>query len=137
MDLAIIFITAICVMGLIAWQWKGLLATTISPELAKIDGLPVERLKLLFVLMLAAVVAVAMKIVGVLLISALLIIPAATARPFSKSPQFMVLIAALIALFSVLGGMAASYQWDTPTGPSIVVAAAVLFAISNFAKAKY
>lgn len=135
-DLAIIFITAICVISLIAWQWKGLLAATISPELAKIDGLPVERLKLLFVLMLAAVVAVAMKIVGVLLISALLIIPAATARPFSKSPQFMVIIAALIALLSVVGGMAASYQWDTPTGPSIVVAAAVLFLLSSFSSRK-
>jgi len=135
-DLTVIFMTAACVIGLIAWQWKGLLATTISPELAKIDGIPVERLKLLFVLMLAAVVAVAMKIVGVLLISALLIIPAATARPFSKSPQFMVLIAALIALLAVVGGMAASYQWDTPTGPSIVVAAAVLFLLSSFSPRK-
>lgn len=130
-DVYVIISVLVAVVSLITWQWRGLLAATISPELAKIDGVPVERLKLLLVLMLAAVVAVAMKIVGVLLISALLIIPAAAARPFSRQPLQMLLSASVIAVLAVIFGMAGSFQWDTPTGPSIVVASAVMFMISQ------
>jgi zinc transport system permease protein len=82
-------------------------------------------------LLLALVVAISMKIVGVLLISALLIIPAATARPLAKSPEQMAILASFIGMISVCSGMAFSFIWDTPTGPSIVVSAAGMFVISQ------
>ncbi|MGB1090766.1 MAG: metal ABC transporter permease [Oceanobacter sp.] len=112
---------------LIALNWRGLLATTVSQELARIDGYPVARLNLLLVVILALVVAMAMKIVGILLVSALLIIPPAAARNWVRTPLQMALLAALLGGGAVLAGMAASFYWDTPAGPSIVVAAASLF----------
>ncbi len=81
-------------------------------------------------LLLALVVALAMKVVGVLLIVSLLIIPAATARPLSRTPEQMALWAALLGALAVAGGLLGSLQWDTPAGPSIVAAASLLFALS-------
>ncbi|MCH2041952.1 MAG: metal ABC transporter permease [Saccharospirillaceae bacterium] len=129
-DLAWVSASVMVIGGLMALNWRGLLASTVSPELAEIDGYPVKRLNLLLVLMLAMVVALAMKIVGILLVSALLVVPAATARSFARTPQQMVLIAAASGISSVLLGIWASFQWDTPTGPSVVVAAAGLFTLS-------
>jgi zinc transport system permease protein len=107
--------------------WRPLLTATVHEDLARVEGLPVERLRLALMLMLALVIAVAMKIVGVLLISALLIIPAATARRFSSSPEMMAILAALIGLCAVANGLSGAYYWDLPAGPSVVVAAASLF----------
>ena len=130
-DLLWIFAGGSFVIALLIWQWRGLLASTVSEELATIDGYPVKRLKAMLVLLLALVVAISMKIVGVLLISALLIIPAAAARPLAKSPEQMAMLASLIGMISVGAGMAFSFIWDTPTGPSIVVCAAGLFVVSQ------
>ncbi len=116
--------------AVIVSQWQGLLATTVSQELATIDGYPVPRLNLLLIVMLAIVVALAMKIVGILLVSALLIIPSASARNLARSPEQMVVIASLLGMVAVLTGVGASFYWDTPTGPSVVVAATCLFIIS-------
>ena len=84
-------------------------------------------------LALAVVVAVAIKITGILLITAMLIIPAATARPFCKTPEAMAVLATLIGAFSAFVGIQASNIWDTPTGPTIVCVAALLFIFSNVA----
>jgi len=75
-------------------------------------------------------VAVAIKVVGALLIGALLIIPAAAARPLVRSPEAMALAAALIGVAAVLGGLTASWHLDTPAGPSIVSAAAAVFVVT-------
>jgi zinc transport system permease protein len=104
-----------------------LLAQTVSFDLARAEGMDVERARLVFMLLMAALVAVAMKIVGILLITALLIIPAASARRFARSPEEMVFGAALIGILAVLAGLFASLGFDTPSGPSIVVAALGLF----------
>jgi zinc transport system permease protein len=71
-----------------------------------------------------------MKIVGIMLITALLIIPAATARRFSASPELMAVLSALIGAAAVIGGLFGSLTYDTPSGPSIVVAALLLFIMS-------
>jgi len=89
-----------------------------------------ERARVVFMLLMAMVIAVAMKIVGILLITSLLIIPAATARRFAGSPEQMAAIAALLGVLASMGGLFASLQFDTPSGPSIVVAALVLFCLS-------
>jgi len=120
------------VLAIIGWLWQSLLALAVHEELARSEGIAVDRLRLIFMLLMAVVVAVAMKIVGIILITALLIIPAASARRFAKSPEAMALAAIVFGLFSVMGGVLASLQWDTPAGPSIVLASVVLFFVSRF-----
>ncbi len=122
-------------LGLLLWQWNPLLSFTLQPELAQVEGLDTARLRIALMLVVALVVAVAMKIVGVLLITSLLIIPAATARLFARSPEQMAVGASLCGCIAVIGGIAASWLWDTPTGPSIVVVAALLFAAGSLHQA--
>lgn len=120
---------AVLVLGILWRCWNALLMATIHEELAKVEGLPVERLRLLLMVLFSLVIAVSMKIVGVLLITALLIIPAATARPFSGSPERMALLSALLGIASVKAGLWMSWTTDIPAGPAVVVAAFVLFII--------
>jgi len=130
LDLAVIWGGAGLVLALLWWRWSALLTATLSPDLAHAAGIDPRREQLVLTVALAIVVAVAIKVVGALLIAALLIVPAATARPFAGTPERMAATAALIGAISVLGGLQASLHWDTPTGPSIVCAAALLFLLS-------
>jgi len=111
--------------------WRPLLSLTVHEELAQVEGVPVGRLRLIFMLMIALVIAVSMKIVGVLLITSMMIIPAATARRFSPTPEQMALLAAVMGGLAVVLGLAGSWHWDTPAGPSVVVAASLLFVLSQ------
>ncbi|WP_113371383.1 iron chelate uptake ABC transporter family permease subunit [Rhizobium sp. SYY.PMSO] len=129
-DIAVIWGGGIFVLVAIALLWRPLLASTVNPELAEAEGLRPERARLLFMLLMAVVIAIAMKIVGILLITALLIIPAATARRFAATPETMAIFASLLGAVAVVGGLFGSLRYDTPSGPSIVVAALVLFIIS-------
>ncbi len=129
-DLALIWGGGIAVAAVLALVWRPLLAASVSEELAAAEGMRPERARLAFMILLAAVIAVAIKIVGVLLITALLIIPAATARRLSAGPEQMALFAALLGCGAVIAGLAASLQADTPAGPSIVVAALLFFLLS-------
>ncbi|CAD5376302.1 zinc transporter subunit: membrane component of ABC superfamily [Pseudomonas sp. OF001] len=118
------------VLGVLAWLWRPLLALTVHEELARVEGLPVGALRLTLMLLIAVVIAVAMKIVGVLLITSLLIIPAAAAQRHARSPEQMAAGASLVGLLAVCAGLALSWYQDTPAGPSIVVSAAGLFLLS-------
>ena len=111
--------------------WRPLLNLCAHPDLAAVDGVNPAAVKLIFMLLVAMVIAAAMKIVGVLLITALLIIPAAAAHRFSRGPEQMALIATLIGALAVAGGLLASLLLDTPAGPSIVATAAVLFLVGQ------
>ena len=117
-------------LGVLVLIWGHLLAITVHEEMALAEGVPVALVRMAFMQVIALAIVVAMKIVGILLITALLIIPAATARRFARSPEQMALLAAAIGCVAVLGGIAGSLAWDTPSGPSIVVVAALLFALS-------
>jgi len=119
----------IVVLGLLGWLWRGLLMTTIDEELAQVEGYSVGGLRLVLMLMFSLVIAVAMKVVGVLLITALLIIPAATARPLAKTPEMMAVLASFIGMVAVVSGMSLSWWTDTAAGPSVVVSAFILFVI--------
>ena len=110
--------------------WRPLLAVTVHEELAQVEGLPVAAIRLALVLLIALVIAVAMKIVGVLLITSLLIIPAAAAQRHSRTPEQMAIGASLLGMLAVGGGLSLSWFEDTPAGPSIVVCAASLFLLS-------
>lgn len=115
--------------GLI-WLWKPLLAITIHEDLARVEGVAVDRINWFFLALMALTVAVMMKVVGLLLVVSLLIIPAATARRFAASPEIMAVLASMIGCLAVVGGIYGSFTWDTPAGPSVVVAACLLFVIS-------
>ena len=118
-------------LGVLAWLWRPLLAATVNPDLAAVAGLKPERARLIFGLLVAAIIAVAIKIVGILLIVALLIIPAATARRFAPSPEWMAAGAAAVGASATVGGLYASATWDTPSGPSIVVTALAFFIVTR------
>ncbi len=119
----------VAVLAALGLLWRPLLAVTLNEELARAEGVAVVPVQLGFMLTLAVTIAIAMKVVGVLLIVSLLIIPAATARSFARTPEQMALGAAAVGALSAIGGLMASLHWDTPAGPSIVVAATLLFAL--------
>ena len=120
------------VIGLLLWRhWNSLLNATLNEEIAYAEGGSPALSRLILNLLLAALIAIAMKIVGVLLITAMLIIPAAAARPLARTPEGMAGLAAAIGLVAVALGLNASLNLDTPAGPSIAVAAAFGFVITN------
>ena len=129
-DVGIIWAGGALVLAILAKIWRPLFAGTVNRELAVAEGMPYERANIIFMLLLAAVIAISIKIVGVLLITAMLIIPAAAARRFALGPEQMVLIAMVIGALSVIAGLYGSWEWDTPTGPSIVVASLLGFIIA-------
>ncbi|SHJ98615.1 zinc transport system permease protein [Shimia gijangensis] len=130
-DLAVIWSGAVLVLVLTIWRWSALLTSTLNPDLAYASGIDPKREQLVLTLGLAMVVAVAIKVIGALLIVALLIIPAASARPVTRTPEAMALCAAVIGVVSALLGLRASFLWDTPSGPTIVCVAAVIFLGTN------
>lgn len=129
-DLAVVWVGAAAVAGLLAWRWQGLLTATVNEELAQASGLNPRTERMVLTLALALTVAVSIKIVGALLIAALLIVPAATARQLARGPETMAFGATAVGSLAVLGGLQASLHYDTPAGPSIVAVAALLFALS-------
>jgi len=130
LDIALIWGCGAVSLIILAMIWRALFAGTVSLELAEAEGMQPQRANAVFMLLMAAVIAISMKIVGVLLITAMLIIPAATARRLAAGPEQMAVLAALIGVAAVIAGLFGSLQWDTPTGPSIVVAALALFLLS-------
>jgi zinc transport system permease protein len=129
-DLAWIYGAAAAILVALALLWRPLLMVSVHPELAAAEGIPVLAVRLAFMLMLAVLVAIAMKVVGVLLITSMLIIPAAAARRFAATPEAMAISAVGMGIVAVVGGLFASFYWDLPSGPAMVVCATVLFALS-------
>lgn len=131
-DIVIISCISFAVLIALFFLWRPLLAITVHEELAQVEGVAVMPVRTVLMLLMALVIAIAMKIVGVLLITALMIIPAAAARRLSYSPEQMALVASVIGVLSVMLGLASSFWWDTPAGPSIVLAATGLFVLTLF-----
>ena len=129
-DVFLIWFGGIIVLAMLVKIWRPLFAATVSPEIAKAEELAPDYTNILFMIMMALVIAISMKIVGVMLITALLIIPAAAARSFSRSPEQMALLAILFGILAVSFGLFGSLQFDTPAGPSIIVSALLLFIVS-------
>ena len=129
-DLAWVYASAFAGLAVLAVIWRPLLAVTVHEDLARAEGVAVWPTRLAFVLLIAIVIAIAMKIVGILLITALLIIPAATARRFAETPEQMAALAVAAGALAVVFGLAGSVVWDTPSGPSVVVAAFLGFLVS-------
>ena len=128
-DLLAIAIGGILALVLLLVLWRPLLAMTVHEDLARVEGVPVLAVRLGLMVLIALVIASAMQVVGVLLITALMIIPAATARRFARTPEQMALLAAVLGSLAVVAGLWGSFTYDTPTGPSIVVAAMLGFVV--------
>jgi len=130
-DIIIMYVMVVVILVVFSRILKPLISISVNEELARVDGIAVGRVRFIFMILLAMVIAVALKVVGILLITALLIIPAATARLFSVSPLQMVVLSMLTAVLAVIIGLMASMQWDIPAGPAIVVAATLLFIVAR------
>lgn len=128
-DIALIYGGGLFIVVVMMMIWRPLLSATVHSELAAVEGVSVERVRLIYMCLLALVIALSIKIVGVLLMTALLIIPAATARRFSRTPEQLALSSSFTGSVSVMGGLALSLYTDVPAGPAIVCLAAVLFAV--------
>ncbi len=135
-DILMIYLSACVALGLLLLIWRPLLAICLHEDLARVEGVRVDLVQLSFSCLLALVVAIMMKVVGLLLITSLFILPAAAVRRLSRSPEQMALFAALAGVVSVSGGLYGSWHLDTPAGPSIVVAAALLFALLQLVPAR-
>ncbi|RKF22077.1 zinc ABC transporter permease subunit ZnuB [Alginatibacterium sediminis] len=115
------------VIAILVWKWRDLLSATVNEEIAAVEGVNVALMRAIILLLLALVIGVAMKFVGALIISSLLLIPAASARKFSRSPEQMAGLAILFGASAVCLGLSLSWFKDTPAGPSVVVMAALQF----------
>jgi zinc transport system permease protein len=129
-DIYWIYLGGSAIMLVLARIWRPLLSLVIQRDLALVDGISETRTRFIFLILLSFVVAISMQIVGILLIVSLLIIPAATVRRISSSPEQMAVLSSIAGVISVIGGISISLLWDTPAGPSIVVASSLLYLLS-------
>jgi zinc transport system permease protein len=129
-DVAVIWTGAAGVLAVLGWLWRDLIAFSVHEDLARAEGVNVQRVEWGFVLMIALMTAISMKIVGLLLITALLVVPAAAARRLAATPEAMAMIAAAIAMVSLAAGLMLSAVAGTIAGPSVVIVAGLLFALT-------
>lgn len=131
-DLKLIF-GAAAISTLILWRhWKQLMRYVLYADIAQVEGVNIRHMRLLIMVMIAVIVAISIKLVGILLITSLLILPAAAARMIARSPNQMAAVAVVSSIMAVTGGILASLHFDTPTGPSIILAALVLLVVMAF-----
>ena len=129
-DLLAIWIGGALILLVLWFIWKPLFASTVNYELAEAEGMKPERMNAIFTILLAALIAIAIKMVGLLLITGMLIIPTAMARNLSNNPKQMVILSIVGGLLSVLIGLYASFEINTSSGPTIVTVALLLFILS-------
>ena len=129
-DIALVWVGGFVILGILYFIWKSLFSATINYDLSAAEGMKPEVSNLIFTLLLAGVIALSIKMIGALLITGLLLIPAATARNISNSPNQMVFLATLVGIISVIAGLFTSLELNTSSGPTIIVVALILFIIS-------
>ena len=129
-DLVRLLVTTVLLLLVLRHYWRSFVAVSVSREIAQAEGIEVRKIQLLMYIMIALLVAVMMKVMGVLLIAAMLVIPTTSARLFSRSPEQMVLISGLFGLGALAGGITTSFHFDWQTGPAIVVSATILLLIT-------
>ena len=126
-DIAVVWIGGAIILMVLKIIWKPLFASTVNYELAEAEGMNPEKYNAIFTILLAAIIAISIKMVGLLLITGMLIIPAAMARNLSDNPNQMVIFSIIGGLLSVIIGLFASLEINTPSGPSIITSGLILF----------
>tara|TARA_A100001015_G_scaffold152056_1_gene168579 strand:- start:869 stop:1672 length:804 start_codon:yes stop_codon:yes gene_type:complete len=129
-DITLVWVGGFVILGILYFIWKSLFSATVNYDLSAAEGMKPEVSNFIFTLLLAGVIAISIKMIGALLITGLLLIPAATARNISNSPNQMVLLATLVGIISVIAGLFTSLELNTSSGPTIIVVALILFIIS-------
>lgn len=129
-DLAWIYGGGAAIIRALLAIWRPLVALTVHADVAAAEGVGGQRAKIVYTILMALTVALAMKVIGVLLITALLLIPPATARAFARGPESMAIVSIVAGIASTALGLWTSFTFDLPTGPAIVAMAAVLFCLS-------
>ena len=129
-DILIIWIGGALILLVLKLIWKPLFASTVNYELAEAEGLNPDRAKAIFTILMAAIIAISIKMVGLLLITGMLIIPAAMARNISDNPRKMIIFSIIGGLLSVIIGLFSSLEFNSPSGPSIITASLILFILS-------
>ena len=129
-DILVVWFGGLVILGILFYIWKSIFASTVNYDLASAEGMKPDVSNIIFTLLLAGVIALSIKMIGALLITGLLLIPAATARSLSSSPLQMIILSILIGIISVVMGLFSSLELNTASGPSIIVAALVLFILS-------
>ena len=129
-DIALVWVGGFVILGILYFIWKSLFSATVNYDLSAAEGMKPEVSNFIFTLLLAGVIALSIKMIGALLITGLLLIPAATARNISNSPNQMVFLATIVGIISVIAGLFTSLELNTSSGPTIIVVALILFIIS-------
>ena len=129
-DLLAIWIGGAFILLVLWYIWKPLFASTVNYELAEAEGMNPDRVNAIFTILLAALIAISIKMVGLLLITGMLIIPTTMARNLSNNPKKMVILSVIGGLLSVFIGLYTSFEINTSSGPTIVVVALILFILS-------
>jgi len=129
-DLWIIAGAALLAAALVVIFFKELMAIAFDEEAARVAGLPVGLLNVVLVIVASLVIALAIPIIGILLVAALVVIPVLTAMQFRRSFMTTLLYAEIASLLSVVGGMMVSFYFDLATGGTIVLVALGLFVLS-------
>ena len=132
-EIVVIYFGGAVIVGVILWKWNALISLTVDEQIAAVEGMNPVQTRYLLMILLATIVAFAMKIVGIILTVALLIIPAAASRQFSKTPEQMAVLASLFGVLAVVSGLTVSLKFDTPPGPSIIINALALFLLALIA----
>ena len=136
-DIFIVWFGGTLILIVLYSIWKSLFAATVNYDLAAAEGMKPDRSNIIFTLLLAGVIAISIKMIGVLLITGLLIMPPAMARNLSSNPRQMVFLSILGGVTAVVAGLFSSLEFNTASGPSIIVVALMLFIISLFMPKKY
>lgn len=134
LDVVLAWVLSLVVIVALLLSWRDVVLSTLHRDLAAVEGVRIVRTDLLFLLLVALVVAVAMRIVGVVLVTALLIVPAAAAQNLARTFREMVLWSVALGVASLIVGLALSFAANLPSGPTIVLVASALFALSLLAK---
>ena len=129
-DIALVWVGGFVILGILYFIWKSLFSATVNYDLSAAEGMKPEVSNFIFTLLLAGVIALSIKMIGALLITGLLLIPAATARNISNSPNQMVFLATIVGIISVIAGLLTSLELNTSSGPTIIVVALILFIVS-------
>ncbi len=133
-DITLIFFTSIAVALMLILRWNHWLMISINQDLATVEKVNVNLIRLEFLITLAIFIAISAQLIGILLISGFLLIPSASARLVSQTPMQMVIIATLFSVVSGVSGLLLSVNFDISTGPAIILISAIYLLLTCFAR---
>jgi zinc transport system permease protein len=129
-DLALLLALGIVVTGILAWRYNDLLLDSLSPPLARVSGVSSAAIEYLFIVLLTLAIVVSLKIIGALLVEALVIVPAASGRNLARTMRGYLAWSVVTAVAAGLGGLALSTRFLVPSGGAVVLALAILFFVT-------